>query len=272
MEITHQWAALELRAGPSPTPHLKPQGVEEAWPARAVGIDVGDCKRAREESGTDSGSDHHPGDDRQDAPRHLIEFGVAQFAVSQFEGGRHSTISFDRPGATTASRSVDLRSMALLLGPRCSLGNLRPSAAWCPKWDSDGAIGCAGCGRRRRAGATWQSRNRHLIRSHHARSPSRRDRNRASDAPRLAMDAGDGVKGRNQGAPTELRPSHSAGAPSPGGRLKPQAMADPVYDRIDLVTLTLAVVLAAGIVFLLAEFVPELIDLMMMPPPLSGAH
>ena len=55
-------------------------------------------------------------------------------------------------------------------------------------------------------------------------------------------------------------------------RLKPQAMADPVYDRIDVVTLTLAVVLAAGIVFLLAELVPQLVDLMMMPPPLSGAR
>ena len=48
-------------------------------------------------------------------------------------------------------------------------------------------------------------------------------------------------------------------------------MAKPVYDRIDVVTLTLAVVLAAGIVFLLAELVPQLADLM-MPPPLSGAR
>ena len=31
-------------------------------------------------------------------------------------------------------------------------------------------------------------------------------------APRLAMDALDGVKGRDQGAPTEERPSNSAGA------------------------------------------------------------
>ena len=54
-------------------------------------------------------------------------------------------------------------------------------------------------------------------------------------------------------------------------RLKAQAMANPVYDRIDVVTLTLAVVLAAGIVFLLAELVPQLADLM-MPPPLSGAR
>ena len=54
--------------------------------------------------------------------------------------------------------------------------------------------------------------------------------------------------------------------------MKPQAMADPLYDRIDVVTLPLAVVLAAGIVFLLAELVPQLVDLMMMPPPLSGAR
>ena len=48
-------------------------------------------------------------------------------------------------------------------------------------------------------------------------------------------------------------------------------MANPVYDRIDLVALTLAVVLAAGIVFLLAQIMPPLTDLM-MPPPLSGAR
>jgi hypothetical protein len=101
---------------------------------------------------------------------------------------------------------------------------------------------------------------------------------KALDDPRpiaqrdLVLAALDGVRGRDQEAPPEVRPSHSAGAPSPGGRLKPQAMADPVYDRIDVVTLTLAVVLAAGIVFLLAELVPQLLDLMMMPPPLSGAR
>ena len=51
-------------------------------------------------------------------------------------------------------------------------------------------------------------------------------------------------------------------------------MAEPVYedDRIDLITVTFAVVLAAAIVFLLAELVPQVVDLMMMPPPLSGAH
>ena len=40
---------------------------------------------------------------------------------------------------------------------------------------------------------------------------------------------------------------------------------------LDVVALTLAVVQAAGIVFLLAQIVPQLADLM-MPPPLSGAH
>jgi hypothetical protein len=51
-------------------------------------------------------------------------------------------------------------------------------------------------------------------------------------------------------------------------------MADPVYDddSIDLITLTFAVVLVAAIVFLLAELVPQLVDLMMMPPPLSGTR
>jgi hypothetical protein len=51
-------------------------------------------------------------------------------------------------------------------------------------------------------------------------------------------------------------------------------MAEPVYedDRIDPITVTFAVVLAAAIVFLLAELVPQVVDLMMMPPPLSGAH
>ena len=48
-------------------------------------------------------------------------------------------------------------------------------------------------------------------------------------------------------------------------------MANPVYDRIDLVALTLAVVLAAGIVFLLAQIMPPFTDLM-MPPPLGGAR
>ena len=54
----------------------------------------------------------------------------------------------------------------------------------------------------------------------------------------------------------------------------PKRMADPVYDDegVDLITLTFAVVLAAAIVFLLAELVPQLVDLMMMPPPLSGTR
>ena len=40
-------------------------------------------------------------------------------------------------------------------------------------------------------------------------------------------------------------------------------MADPVYDdeSIDLITLTFAVVLAAAIVFLLAQIVPQVADL-----------
>ena len=48
-------------------------------------------------------------------------------------------------------------------------------------------------------------------------------------------------------------------------------MADPVYDRTDLITLTLALVLAAGIVLLLAQIVPQLADLM-VPPPLSDTR
>jgi large-conductance mechanosensitive channel len=48
-------------------------------------------------------------------------------------------------------------------------------------------------------------------------------------------------------------------------------MASPSYD-IDVVGLALAVVLAAAILFLLAQIVPQLTDLMMMPPPLSGAR
>ena len=46
-------------------------------------------------------------------------------------------------------------------------------------------------------------------------------------------------------------------------------MADPVYDGIDVITVTLALVLAAAIVFLLAQIVPQVADLV-MPPPLSG--
>ena len=48
-------------------------------------------------------------------------------------------------------------------------------------------------------------------------------------------------------------------------------MADP-SDGIDAVTLTIALVLAAALLFLLAQIGPQLTDLMMMPPPLSGAH
>ena len=49
-------------------------------------------------------------------------------------------------------------------------------------------------------------------------------------------------------------------------------MADPVYDGIDVITVTIALVLAAALVFLLAQIVPQLMDLMMMPPPLSGTR
>ena len=41
---------------------------------------------------------------------------------------------------------------------------------------------------------------------------------------------------------------------------------------IDVVALALAAVLAAAIVFLLVQIVPQLADLMMMPPPLSGGR
>ena len=47
-------------------------------------------------------------------------------------------------------------------------------------------------------------------------------------------------------------------------------IADPVYDGIDVITVTFAVVLAAAVLFLLAQLVPQLADLM-MPPPLSGS-
>jgi hypothetical protein len=49
-------------------------------------------------------------------------------------------------------------------------------------------------------------------------------------------------------------------------------MADPVYDGIDVITVTIALVLAAALVFLLAQIVPQIADPMIMPPPLSGAH
>ena len=45
-------------------------------------------------------------------------------------------------------------------------------------------------------------------------------------------------------------------------------MASPSYG-IDVVAFALAVILA---VFLLAQIVPQLMDLMMMPPPLSGTR
>jgi hypothetical protein len=48
-------------------------------------------------------------------------------------------------------------------------------------------------------------------------------------------------------------------------------MASPSYG-IDVVALALAVLLAAALVFLLAQIVPQLTDLMMVPPPLSGTR
>ena len=48
-------------------------------------------------------------------------------------------------------------------------------------------------------------------------------------------------------------------------------MASPFYG-IDVVALAVAVVLAAAIVLLAYQVVPDLTDLMMMPPPLSGTH
>ena len=67
-----------------------------------------------------------------------------------------------------------------------------------------------------------------------------------------------------------------ANAPQPAYRHleeveRPQAMASPSYG-IDVVALALTVLLAAALVFLLAQIVPQLTDLMMVPPPLSGTR
>jgi hypothetical protein len=51
---------------------------------------------------------------------------------------------------------------------------------------------------------------------------------------------------------------------------KPQAMAGPVYEGIDLIALTFAVVLAAAIVLLLSHLMLHLADLL-LPPALGGA-
>ena len=48
-------------------------------------------------------------------------------------------------------------------------------------------------------------------------------------------------------------------------------MASPSYG-IDVVAFALAVILAAAVLFLLAQIVPQLTDLMMVPPPLSGTR
>ena len=47
-------------------------------------------------------------------------------------------------------------------------------------------------------------------------------------------------------------------------------MADPVYEGIDLIALTFAVVLAAAIVLLVSHLMPHLADL--LPPPLSDTR
>jgi hypothetical protein len=48
-------------------------------------------------------------------------------------------------------------------------------------------------------------------------------------------------------------------------------MASPSHG-IDVVAVAVAMVLAAAIVLLASQVMPDIADLMMMPPPLSGAH
>ena len=83
----------------------------------------------------------------------------------------------------------------------------------------------------------------------------------------MALAALDGLRAAGRGGPSNLgRPTtHLEEVESP------QAMADPVYDGINVITVTLALVLAAAIVFLLAQIVPQVADLV-MPPPLSGTR
>ena len=76
--------------------------------------------------------------------------------------------------------------------------------------------------------------------------------------------------GPRERRPRLLGPSSAGAYHLPWRRLKPQAMADPVYDRIDLITLTVAIVLAAAIMLLAFHLVPDLADL--MPPTFSGAR
>ena len=87
----------------------------------------------------------------------------------------------------------------------------------------------------------------------------------------MALAEVDGVKRRGQsgrprkGLATSARRAHH---PLEGGcNLK--RMANPSYG-IDVVAVAVAVVLAAAIVLLAYQVVPDLTDLMMMPPPLSG--
>jgi hypothetical protein len=48
-------------------------------------------------------------------------------------------------------------------------------------------------------------------------------------------------------------------------------MASPSYG-IDVVALASAIILAAALTFLLTQLMPQVADLMMMPPPLSGTR
>ena len=82
------------------------------------------------------------------------------------------------------------------------------------------------------------------------------------------------MKGKGPGrAPTEV--AWGSPRPTPTTHLKEvetPSDGQSIYDDegIDLVALMVAVVLAAAIAFLLSHLVPQLVDLMTIPPPLSG--
>jgi len=90
-------------------------------------------------------------------------------------------------------------------------------------------------------------------------------------APHLALAENDGVKaGARESADRGCLGFPSAGAYHPlegGCNLKRW----PAH-LTALTSSRLAVVLAAAIVLLAYQVVPDLTDLMMMPPPLSGTH
>ena len=90
-------------------------------------------------------------------------------------------------------------------------------------------------------------------------------------APHLALAENDGVKaGARESADRGCLGFPSAGAYHPlEGGCNLKRMANPSYG-IDVVAVAVAVVLAADIVLLAYQVVPDLTDLMMMPPPLSG--